>query len=391
MQMVLTTNSRMIRGYAIIAKGDEPILVSSDEFKIHSQSGKGYYLVRHGYKVWTCNCPDHFYRGVECKHINAVKFWMKLKGILENKAKEKQVFKPHEDEETKCPFCSSAELIRKGTRKNKHGIKQLFKCKSCNKKFSIDDGFKYMANDPRVITLSLDLYFKGISQNGIVDHLKQFYQVEVSQPTVHRWIRKYLSLISDYTRTLTPDVSGMWAIDEMALKCNGEWNWLWNLMDTDTRFLISSMISEGKTRDVDTARLPMKEAKQVTGITPGILVSDGLNAYQEAVRKEFQMHRKGDDRNTTHIREIAITNKERNNNKIERLHGSMRQRNKVQRGLKNIEPSKDFVEGFKAYYNFIRPHSALNGKTPAQVAGIELGLEGNKWEGLIKQSVKVKR
>ncbi|MCC7573302.1 MAG: DDE-type integrase/transposase/recombinase [Candidatus Methanofastidiosum sp.] len=213
----------------------------------------------------------------------------------------------------------------------------------------------------------------------------------VNQSTVSRWIRKYLTLISDYTKTLTPDVSGMWAIDEMALKCNGEWNWLWNLMDTDTRFLITSMISEGKTRDVDTARLPLKEAKQITGTTPDILISDGLNAYKEAVRKEFQMHRKGDGRNTTHIREIAITNKERNNNKIERLHGSMRQRNKVQRGLKNIEPSKDFVDGFKAYYNFIRPHQALNGKTPAQMAGIELGLDGNKWEGLIKQSVRVKR
>ena len=138
--------------------------------------------------------------------------------------KGKQIFKPKENEETKCPFCSSTELIRKGTWKNKHRIKQLFKCKSYNKKFSIDDGFKYMTNNLRLITLSLDLYFKGISQNGIVDHLKQFYQVEISQLTVHMWVRKYLSLISDYTRTLTPDVSGMWAIDEMVLKCNGEWN-----------------------------------------------------------------------------------------------------------------------------------------------------------------------
>jgi transposase-like protein len=316
---------------------------------------------------------------------------MKLKGVLENEAKEKQVFKPHEDEETKCPFCSSAELIRKGTRKNKHGIKQLFLCKQCNKKFSIDDGFKYMANDPRVITLSLDLYFKGISQNGIVDHLKQFYQVDVSQPTVHRWVRKYLTLISEYTKTLTPDVSGMWAIDEMMLKCNGEWNWLWNLMDTGTRFLISSMISEGKTRDVDTARLPLKEAKEVTGKCPDVIVSDGLMAYTEAVKKEFRPDNGQNLKATVHVREIALTNKDRNNNKIERLHGSMRQRNKVQRGLKHVEPSRDFVDGFKAYYNFIRPHSALNGKTPAQMAGIELGLEGNKWESLIKQSVKVKR
>lgn len=388
--MVLTTNSRMIRGYAIIAKGDEPILVSSDEFKIHSQSGKGYYLVRHGYKVWTCNCPDHFYRRVECKHINAVKFWMKLKNRIEEEAKAR-IFTPETDTGTKCPNCNSNNIAKKGFRKNKNSMKQMYQCKECNKRFSVDDGFKYTTSDQRVITLSLDLYFKGLSQNDITQHLKQFYNVTVNQSTVSRWIRKYLSLISEYTKTLTPDVSGMWAIDEMMLKCNGEWNWLWNLMDTDTRFLITSMISEGKTRDVDTARLPLKQAKEVTGKCPDIIVSDGLNAYKEAVKTEFRPNNGQNLKATVHIREIALTNKERNNNRIERLHGSMRQRNKVQRGLKNIEPSKDFVDGFKAYYNFIRPHSALNGKTPAQVAGIELGLDGNKWEGLIKQSVRVKR
>lgn len=385
---MLTTNARMIRGYAIIAKGDEPILVSSDEFKIHSQSGNGYYLVRKGVHVWTCNCPDCFYRGVECKHINAVKFWMKLKGILETEVKEKLTFKPKHDDDVKCPYCSSTELKKKGTRKNKQGVKQLYLCKSCKKKFSIDDGFKNMKNNQKIITLSLDLYFKGVSQNSITDHLRQFYDVEVNQSTVSRWIRKYMEIISDYARTLTPDVSGMWAIDEMMLKCNGEWNWLWNLMDTDTRFLITSMISQGRTRDVETARLPMREAREATGKCPDVIISDGLNAYKEAVKTEFKKNNGQNLKATVHVREIAITNSERNNNKIERLHGTMRQRNKVQRGLKHVEPSKVFVDGFKTYYNFIRPHMSLNGKTPAEMAGIDLELDGNKWAEIIKLSAK---
>lgn len=44
------------------------------------------------------------------------------------------------------------------------------------------------------------------------------------------------------------------------------------------------------------------------------------------------------------------------------------------RSLK-IEDS-DVVEGYRIYYNFIRPHMSLNGKTPAEVAGLDLGLEG---------------
>jgi len=385
---MLTTNERMIRGYAIIAKGDDPIQLDKNRFKIPSQSHDEYYIVTKGYKVWNCTCPDHQYRNVECKHINAVRFWLKLKDKLKEETKERIVFKAQEMGVITCPYCFSTDLIKKGFRKNKAGKKRLYLCRACNKKFSIDEGFKHMKSDSKIITMSLDLYFKGLSQNCIVDHLKQFYDVEVNQSTISRWIAKYIKLISEYVRTLTPDVSGMWAVDEMALKCKGEENWLWNLMDTESRFLISSMISQGKTRDLKTARRPFREAKQITKRKPDIIVSDGLQAYKKAVKKEFQANKKYGISRTLHIREIAITNEERNNNKIERLNGTVRHRNKTQRGLKEIPSSRIFVEGFKNYYNFIRPHQALNGKTPAEEAGIELGLEGNKWKEIIGKSSK---
>jgi len=378
---MMTTNARQIRGYAIIAKGDDPQEVGKDEYKIPSQSKEGHYLVKKGYRVWTCTCPDHVFRQVDCKHINAVQFWLKLKDRLVEEARERIVFKIRGEQTVKCPHCSSENIMKKGQRKNKAGEKRLYLCRVCGKKFSMDSGFKNMKNESKIITLSLDLYFKGISQNSITDHLKQFYDVTVNQSTVSRWISKYVKIIGDYVETLTPDVSGMWAIDEMMLKCNGEWNWLWNLMDTDTRFLISSMISEGKTRDIDTARIPLEEAKKMTGRIPDVIISDGLPAYEKAVEKSLK-------KKTTHVRDIAITDTEHNNNKIERLHGTVRDRNKVQRGLKEIVPSKTFVEGFKAYYNFIRPHQALNGKTPAEKAGIDLGLEGDRWAELIERSTR---
>lgn len=45
------------------------------------------------------------------------------------------------------------------------------------------------------------------------------------------------------------------------------------------------------------------------------------------------------------------------------------------------------IEGLRIYYNFIRPHMALNGKTPAEVAGMELELGKNRWYGLIRKVV----
>lgn len=44
----------------------------------------------------------------------------------------------------------------------------------------------------------------------------------------------------------------------------------------------------------------------------------------------------------------------------------------------------------KDYHNFIRRHSALDGRTPAEVAGIDLGLSERTWEELIRQSVRAR-
>lgn len=58
------------------------------------------------------------------------------------------------------------------------------------------------------------------------------------------------------------------------------------------------------------------------------------------------------------------------------------------RGLVHDESAKKMIEGYKLYYNFLRPHMALNGKTPAEASNINLNLDDNKWLELIKQSIK---
>ena len=55
------------------------------------------------------------------------------------------------------------------------------------------------------------------------------------------------------------------------------------------------------------------------------------------------------------------------------------------RGLKTDETP--IVEGHRLFYNFIKPHEGLNGKTPSEKAGITI--EGdNKWLSLMKTSIK---
>jgi len=58
------------------------------------------------------------------------------------------------------------------------------------------------------------------------------------------------------------------------------------------------------------------------------------------------------------------------------------------RGVKKSDSK--IIDGHRLYYNFIKPHESLDGKTPSEEAGITL--EGdNKWVTLIRNAVKFER
>jgi transposase-like protein len=372
-----TSKPRIMRGYAILAKGDQPRPLGNNTYLVPSQSGNGDYHVIHHNSEWRCECPDHYYRKVECKHIHAVKFWLALK----DKINQENEFTLYREivEKPNCQYCGSPDVIKNGSRKTKIGCRQRFLCQECGKTFMVEEAFKKIVGDPKIVSLALDLYFKGISLRKIVDHLKQFYDVEVAHITVHRWIKRYMRLINAYVERLEPKLSRIWHADEMMVKAEGKWHWLWNIMDEETRFLLANMVS--RKRDSEMARRIFQKAKETAKTKPEAIVTDGLHAYNEAYRKEFYTLRKP---RTMYIRLPSIRHKP-NNNVIERFHGTVRERDKVLRGLENEKTAKDFLEAFRTYYNFLRPHQALEGKTPAEKAGINLELDRNRWLSLIRK------
>ncbi len=68
-----------------------------------------------------------------------------------------------------------------------------------------------------------------------------------------------------------------------------------------------------------------------------------------------------------------------NNNRVERINGTLRERVKVQRGWKSNKSA--IAEGQRMYYNFVKPHKDLDGKTPAEKTGIE---GKDKWKNISK-------
>jgi hypothetical protein len=65
------------------------------------------------------------------------------------------------------------------------------------------------------------------------------------------------------------------------------------------------------------------------------------------------------------------------------LHGTIRDREKVMRGMQTRKTAQNVVDAMRINYNFVREHSTLH-KTPAEKAGIKLNLGENKIENLIR-------
>ncbi len=373
-----TENLRAIRGYSMLAQGREPRTIDRETFLVPSQSSNKKYRVVHRGNDWTCECPDFQFRDVECKHILSVKLWLEMK----EKIKSKPNFNfSEESEKSRCVYCNSEKIIKRGKRNTSIGFKQRFFCKSCNRKF-IFDIVKRVKGNSKIITLVIDLYYKGLSLRDIQDTVYQFFRLKVHHETIRRWIMKFVKAMNEYVDRLDPKLSEAWHVDEQMIKIKGKWLWNWNLLDEQTRFLIASQIT--KNREIDDARKVFKKAKKITGDRPEFIISDGLQSYGKAISKEFNKWRLP---RTSHIR-LETIRKKPNNNLIERFHSTFRERDKVMRGFKSKNTAQILTDGFRTYYNFVRPHTALNGLTPSDTAGIGLNLDGNRWLGLLELSLK---
>jgi transposase-like protein len=287
--------------------------------------------------------------------------------------------------------------VRDGIRANKAGKVQRFTCKVCGYRFVVNEGFLKMKNDGKIVCLALDLYFKGNSFRKIADTLSQFYGVNVEHSTIIRWLQKYVEIARAFVDDLKPELSGIYHVDEMVVrvrktepmktgskygKQEHNYDWLWNLADHDTRFLLASRVS--KRRNVEDARAVFQDAKRMMVKRPLAIVHDGLHTYNEAFDREFYTNYGPRIEN---VRSVGQRD-EGLNQMVERVNNTVRDREKTFRGMDNDRSAQIMVDGIRINYNFIRPHMGLDGRTPAQTAGLDLGLDGIRWKELIKQASK---
>jgi transposase-like protein len=270
-----------------------------------------------------------------------------------------------------CKLCGTDEVTKYGT---KSGL-QYYWCKKCKRKFAGNNALPGMRFPPREIASALNMFYEGLSLNGIRRHLDHDYNILPSDATVYEWMVRFTRQALEVPITSKARTGSIWAADETVLRVGGGRTkegadntiWFWDVLDEESRLLLASHMS--RTRTIKDAEATFLEAQHLAITAPKFVVTDRLRSYIDGIERVFGAE-------TVHIQSGGMST-ETHNNLIERFHGTIKQRTKVMRGMHNLQTAELVMGGWGIHYNFFRPHKGLRGSTPGEVA--QVGYPFKSW------------
>ena len=288
---------------------------------------------------------------------------------------------------TKCSYCGSLDIIKRGFNYVLDAKVQKYHCKSCYKIFSYEDRLPKNHVSSEIVGLCMDLYLKGLSYRVIKQQILEEFDIRVSHVTIYYWIQQYTDIMKKYVDSLKPNVSVVWQMDETVIPFKGRklfrkdsrmvkgGKWCWVCIDTVTRFAIDMYLTNGVTSK-DGMEF-FERIKNTIGVEPEVISTDGNKSYVSPINKFYP--------NAAHFNLKKISIKP-NTSFVERFNGTIKNRTKTMRCFDQFYPCQTTLTAFQIYYNFLRPHMGLNGKTPAQAAGIDIEFP-ERWVSLIRSSL----
>lgn len=229
---------------------------------------------------------------------------------------------------------------------------------------STKDIFKRFRFSPKIILSVLTLYFASSSSlRAIQKILFSLLSIKVSHVTIHKWTKHFailLEQISGVLLSLADLKSDEWHADETIVKISGIKHYLWVLLDSETRVIISFFLSPY--RDSNSAFQLCQRALFSTSDAPDIIVTDRLDSYNMPISVCYP--------STKHYPYKGFKDY-LNNNFIESFNNTFKSWYKVKKGFKSFKSANALITTFIFYYNFIHHHSSLNNLSPALVAGVK--------------------
>lgn len=272
-----------------------------------------------------------------------------------------------------CKYCGSDNVVKTGF----HSGEQRYLCRSCNRKFKLNESPFHMKTPAETISSAMAMYYTGSSITDIRNHVRQQTGYYPSKSVVFDWIEKYTEQAEKHFRNVKPKVGNTWIADETMIDLDKQKKvWLWDIIDSDTRFILATRVSISRTTN-DAKQLIASAVKKAHKV-PKLIITDKLPAYPDGIYNALAGA-------TEHLQSKPFNIASESTSKIERFHETLKERTKVMKAFRDIETLNTFTQGFLVYYNYLKPHESLEGKTPAEKAGVKYQVK--TWVDVVNQPI----
>ena len=223
------------------------------------------------------------------------------------------------------------------------------------------------------VALALNMFYERKSICAIRGYIEQQYRNYPSISSIYRWIVHFTKMAIEKTEAYSPKVGDVWVVAETALKINGEKWWVWDIIDSKTRFSLASHMS--RSCSMQNAQAIMGQATKKAGKFPRRVITNTLGTYL----KNIELMLKKDIKSSQNTRFIVKSSKAM----TEKVNKPLKYGIEVIQKTKKEKSATLLLNGYLVYYNFFKPHKDLNYRTPAEKAGI--GLSCNSWLSIVEE------
>ena len=179
-----------------------------------------------------------------------------------------------------CRASDSDHIVKIGVRDGQ----QRYRCRGCDKKFRAGGKAQGRKMDAEMMGSAIRDYYTGKSYKQITEGLKEEYDLpkEPSKATIYEWVRDYTDKALKQMGGHKAKTGGHWVADEMQVDVGGQKMWLWNVMDSETRYTLASHLTPR--RYANAARVVLRKAALAADKPPETITSDKLRSYIQPVK-----------------------------------------------------------------------------------------------------------
>ncbi|AZR74311.1 transposase [Anoxybacter fermentans] len=243
---------------------------------------------------------------------------------------------------------------------------------------------------PHTLGLILTYYVNyGLSSRNTASLMEDIHGIKISHQTVLNYAESVACLIKPFVDHYPYQLSNSFCGDETYIKVDAKWQYIFFFFDAVKKIILSYRVSPNK--DTLSAIKAIDDVLSKLKTIPDNLsfVVDGNPIYFLA-QQYFAQYGIYFDINQV----IGLTNEDPISAEyrplkqiIERLHRTFKANYRSTHGFKSLDGSVTFAVLFTAYFNFLRPHSALENSVPVVIPELnDLPHMPARWSKLIQMA-----